>query len=92
MVNWTALVFALSACFKERVFPDVVLSIPFNKSTISSTSAIQALPYELTGTTTVKLYTPVCAVVEFGPANVRKTQTWGNMSKRLVSSRNRSKP
>jgi len=59
---------------------------------ISSTSAVQTLPYQLTGTSTVKLYTPVCPDVEFGPANVRKTQTWGNMSKCLVSSRNRSKP
>jgi len=59
---------------------------------ISSTSAVQTLPYQLTGTSTVKLYTPVCPDVEFGAANVRKTQTWGNMSKCLVSSRNRSKP
>lgn len=91
-MKWTALVFAMSACFKERIFPDVFLSIPFNKRMTSSTSAVQTLPYQLTGTSTVKLYTPVCPDVEFGPANVHKTQTWGNMSKCLVSSRNRSKP
>jgi hypothetical protein len=82
----------MSACFKERIFPDVVLNIPFNRRKISITSAVQTLPYQLTGTSTVKLYTPVCADVEFGPANVRKTQTWGTMSKCLVWSRNRSKP
>jgi hypothetical protein len=91
-VKWAALVFAMSACFKERIFPGVVLSISFSKRKVSSTSAVQALPYQLEGTSTVKLYTPVCADMEFGPANVRKTQTWGNMSKCLVSSRNRSKP
>lgn len=82
----------MSACFKERIFPGVVLCISFNKRKISSTSAVQALPYQLTGTYTVKLYTAVCADMEFGPANIRKTQTWGNMIKCLVSSRNRSKP
>lgn len=91
-MKWTILLFALSACFKERIFPDVVLSIPFKKRKISSTSVVQTLPYQLTGTSTVKLYTPVCANMEFGPANLRETQTWGNMSKCLVSSRNRSKP
>ena len=90
-LQWTALVFAMSACFKERIFPGVVLSIPLNKRKISSTSAVQTLPYQLTGTSALKLYTSVCADVEFGPANVRKTQTCGNTSKCLVSSRNRSK-
>jgi hypothetical protein len=93
-LQWSGLPWSwsMSACFKERIFHDVVLSIPFNKRKISSTSAVQTLPDQLTGTSTVKLYTPVCEGVEFGPANVRKTQTWGNMSKCLVSSRNRSKP
>jgi hypothetical protein len=39
-MKWTALVFALSACFMERIFTDVVLSIAFDDRMISSTSAV----------------------------------------------------
>jgi hypothetical protein len=34
-----ASVFSMSSCFKERIFTDVVLSVPLNERVISSTSA-----------------------------------------------------